>query len=58
MFKIGDVEIKNSVVLAPMAGISNPSYIKICEEMGLGYAIQNLLVQKQYLEIIRRQWIC
>ena len=43
MFKIGNVEIKNNVVLAPMAGISNPSYIKICEEMGLGYAITELI---------------
>ena len=43
MFKIGNVEIKNNVVLAPMAGISNPSYIKICEEMGLGYAIMELI---------------
>ena len=43
MFKIGNVEIKNNVVLAPMAGISNPSYIKICEEMGLVYAITELI---------------
>ena len=43
MFKIGNVEIENNVVLAPMAGISNPSYIKICEEMGLGYAITELI---------------
>lgn len=43
MFKIGSVEIKNNVVLAPMAGISNPSYIKICEEMGLSYAITELI---------------
>ena len=43
MFKIGNVEIKNNVVLAPMAGISNPSYIKICEEMELGYAITELI---------------
>ena len=43
MFKIGNVEIKNNVVLAPMAGISNPAYIKICEEMGLGYAITELI---------------
>lgn len=43
MFKIGNIEIKNNVVLAPMAGISNPSYIKICEEMGLGYAITELI---------------
>ena len=26
MFKIGNVEIKNNVVLAPMAGISNSAY--------------------------------
>ena len=43
MFKIGNVEIKNNIVLAPMAGISNPSYIKICESMGVGYAVTELL---------------
>lgn len=43
MFKIGNVEIKNNVVLAPMAGVSNPAYIKICEEMGVGYAITELI---------------
>ena len=41
--KIGNVVIKNPIVLAPMAGISNPSYIKICEEMGVGYAITELI---------------
>ncbi len=40
---IGDIRIKNRIVLAPMAGISNPSYIKICEEMGLGLAITELI---------------
>ncbi|MBQ9853819.1 MAG: tRNA dihydrouridine synthase DusB [Bacilli bacterium] len=42
-WKIGNVEIKNQVVLAPMAGISNPAYMKICEEMGVGYAVTELL---------------
>lgn len=42
-WKIGNVEIKNKIVLAPMAGISNPAYIKICEEMGLGYAVTELI---------------
>ncbi|MDD3453791.1 MAG: tRNA dihydrouridine synthase DusB [Bacilli bacterium] len=42
-FKIGNIEIKNKIVLAPMAGISNPAYIKICEEMNLGYAITELI---------------
>lgn len=40
---IGNIEIKNRVVLAPMAGVSNPSYMKICEEMGVGYAITELI---------------
>lgn len=43
MFKIGDVNLKNKVVLAPMAGVSNPAYMKICEEMGVGYAVTELI---------------
>ena len=43
MIKIGNVEIKNKVALAPMAGISNPAYMKIVEEMGCGYAITELI---------------
>ena len=42
-FKIGNVEIKNRVVMAPMAGISNPTFMKIGEEMGLGYAVTELI---------------
>ncbi len=42
-FKIGNIEIKNNVVLAPMAGISNPAFIKICSEMGLGLAFTELI---------------
>lgn len=43
MFRIGNVEIKNCVGLAPMAGISNPSYIKLVSEMGLGFAVTELI---------------
>lgn len=43
MWKIGNVEIENRVVLAPMAGISNPSYMKICQEMKVGYAVTELI---------------
>lgn len=35
-WKIGNVEIKNQLVLAPMAGISNTSYRKIVKKMGVG----------------------
>ncbi len=36
MWKIGNVEIQNQVVLAPMAGICNSAYRKIIKEMGCG----------------------
>ena len=42
-FKIGNIKINNNVVLAPMAGVSNYAYMKICEEMGVGYAITELM---------------
>ena len=35
-WKIGNVEIKNQVVLAPMAGICNSAYRRIIKEMGCG----------------------
>lgn len=36
MWKIGNVEIKNRIVFAPMAGISNIAYRQIIKEMGAG----------------------
>lgn len=36
MWKIGNVEIKNQVVMAPMAGISNSAYRTIIKQMGAG----------------------
>lgn len=42
-WNIGNIEIKNKIVLAPMAGISNPPFMKICEEMGVGYAVTELI---------------
>ena len=33
-FKIGNIEIENQVILAPMAGISNTSFRKIIKSMG------------------------
>lgn len=41
--KIGNIEINGKVALAPMAGISNPAYMKICEEMGVSYAVTELI---------------
>jgi len=36
MWKIGNVEIQNRIVLAPMAGICNSSFRRIIKEMGAG----------------------
>lgn len=46
MWKIGNVEIKNQVVLAPMAGISNTSYRKIIKEMGAGLIYAEMVSDK------------
>ena len=35
-WSIGNVKIKNQIVLAPMAGICNSAYRRICKEMGCG----------------------
>ena len=42
-WKIGNVEIKNQIVMAPMAGVSTPAYMKIAEEMGAGLVYTELL---------------
>ena len=42
-FKIGNIEIKNQIVLAPMAGISNPAFMHIAEEMGAGLVFTELI---------------
>lgn len=36
MFKIGNVTIRNNIVLAPMAGVCNSAFRKIIKEMGCG----------------------
>ena len=43
MIKIGRTVIKSNVFMAPMAGISNPSYMKIIEQMGCGMAVTELI---------------
>ena len=46
MWKIGNIEIKNQVVLAPMAGISNTSYRTIIKEMGAGLIYTEMVSDK------------
>ncbi len=45
-WKIGNVEIANQVVMAPMAGISNSAYRRICKEMGAGLVYAEMVSDK------------
>lgn len=45
-WKIGNVEIKNQVVLAPMAGYSNTSFRKIIKDMGAGLIFAEMVSDK------------
>lgn len=45
-WKIGNVEIKNQIVLAPMAGISNSAYRRIIKEMGCGLIYAEMVSDK------------
>jgi len=46
MWNIGDIKIKNRIVLAPMAGISNTSFRKIIKEMGAGLIYAEMVSDK------------
>ena len=46
MWQIGDVKIKNQVVLAPMAGVCNSAYRKIIKEMGCGLIYAEMVSDK------------
>lgn len=45
-WKIRDIEIENQVVLAPMAGICNSAYRRICKEMGCGLIYAEMVSDK------------
>ena len=46
MWKIGNVEIENKIVLAPMAGICNSAFRKIVKEMGCGLIYAEMVSDK------------
>ena len=45
-WNIGNVKIKNQVVLAPMAGICNSAFRRICKEMGCGLIYAEMVNDK------------
>lgn len=46
MFKIGNIEFKSNVVLAPMAGVCNSAFRKIIKEMGCPLVFAEMISDK------------
>lgn len=46
MFKIGNIEIENPVVMAPMAGITNIAFRRIIKEFGAGLVYSEMVSDK------------
>ena len=46
MFKIGNIELENNVVLAPMAGICNSAFRRIIKEMGCALLYAEMVSDK------------
>lgn len=49
MFKIGDIELKNRVVLAPMAGVCNAAFRLTVKEFGAGLVCAEMVSDKAIL---------
>src|SRR5699024_1172889 len=47
--KIGDIEMQNNVVLAPMAGVCNPAFRLIAKEFGTGLVCAEMVSDKAVL---------
>ncbi|MDR0299193.1 MAG: tRNA dihydrouridine synthase DusB [Streptococcaceae bacterium] len=45
-YKVGDVEISNRIVLAPMAGITNKAFLKTAKEFGAGLVVSEMISDK------------
>ena len=46
MFKIGNIEMENNVILAPMAGVCNSAFRKIIKEMGCSLVFAEMVSDK------------
>lgn len=44
--KIGNVELKNNLILAPMAGVTDISYRPICQKMGAAMSVMEMVSAK------------
>ena len=50
MLKIGPIELETPVVLAPMAGITNAAYRRLCAEQGAGLYVCEMITSRGLVE--------
>ncbi|MFP5020838.1 tRNA dihydrouridine synthase DusB [Pseudonocardia phyllosphaerae] len=48
--RIGPYEVDTPVVLAPMAGITNPGFRRLCREQGAGYYVCEMITSRGLVE--------
>lgn len=53
--KIGNIETKNNVFLAPMAGVTDLVFRVICKEMDCGMVYSEMVSAKEYSIITKTQ---
>ncbi len=59
MIKIGNVEIENPVVIAPMAGISNIAFRRIAKRFGAGLVCNEMVSDKAlYYDSLKTKQMC
>ena len=48
--RIGDIELDSPVVLAPMAGITNTAFRRLCREYGAGLYVTEMVTSRALIE--------
>ncbi|MDD3107516.1 MAG: tRNA-dihydrouridine synthase, partial [Bacilli bacterium] len=56
MFKIGNVEVKNPIILAPLAGYTNQAYRKIIKEFGVSLVYTEMISAKGLIYDNDKTW--
>lgn len=55
-FKIGNVEIKNQVILAPMAGVTDHTFRTIALDMGAGLVVSEMISSEALVRDNKKTW--
>jgi tRNA-dihydrouridine synthase B len=49
MIRLGAIELKNRLFVAPMAGVTDRPFRKLCRQLGAGYAVSEMVTSKREL---------